>query len=242
SCRRARCQTIPSTCSSGRTSPGCWASRGRLPPTRGSRGAARPPPPHSFPRTPGISDSAKRSWRPSTCSTRKIAAKTRAGCSWGNSRRQFFALSGGQPCRRVMPRDGRARATCLFFESACRSKLCLEHDLFRKPVSTFRDHALTLVLAGALFLLELPDRIEPGTRRTELGEVGIERVLPGSQPPHQVAWRHFPVLHVVEEMRGVLQGPLVVIAGELRLSLVRHVDVGDDDREVFLQGVVLANP
>src|SRR5262249_6144795 len=34
------------------------------------------------------------------------------------------------------------RATCLFFESACRSKLRLEHDLFRKPASTFRDHAL----------------------------------------------------------------------------------------------------
>src|SRR5215510_16210782 len=29
-----------------------------------------------------------------------------------------------------------------FFESSSRSKLCLEHDLFRKPVSTFRDHAL----------------------------------------------------------------------------------------------------
>jgi hypothetical protein len=28
------------------------------------------------------------------------------------------------------------------FESASRSSLLLEHDLFRKPVSTFRDHAL----------------------------------------------------------------------------------------------------
>src|SRR5262249_20985294 len=37
-----------------------------------------------------------------------------------------------------------ARATCLFFESASRSKSCLEHDLFRKPASTFRDHALIL--------------------------------------------------------------------------------------------------
>src|SRR5262245_29574425 len=36
------------------------------------------------------------------------------------------------------------RATCLFFESASRSKSCLEHDLFRKPASTFRDHALIL--------------------------------------------------------------------------------------------------
>src|SRR5262245_6824903 len=50
-----------------------------------------------------------------------------------------------------------------FFESACRSKSCLEHDLFRKPVSSpdqvraslFRDHALTAehhrqLLAAAL--------------------------------------------------------------------------------------------
>src|SRR5215211_2439382 len=29
-----------------------------------------------------------------------------------------------------------------FFESSSRSRLLLEHDLFRKPVSTFRDHAL----------------------------------------------------------------------------------------------------
>src|SRR5262249_3329801 len=33
------------------------------------------------------------------------------------------------------------RARCLFFESASHSELCLEHDLFRKPVSTFRDRA-----------------------------------------------------------------------------------------------------
>src|SRR5262245_14310516 len=36
----------------------------------------------------------------------------------------------------------RTRARRLFFESPSRSKLCLEHDLFRKPVPTFRDHAL----------------------------------------------------------------------------------------------------
>src|SRR5262249_50808341 len=29
-----------------------------------------------------------------------------------------------------------------FFESSSRSNLFVEHDLFRKPVSTFRDHAL----------------------------------------------------------------------------------------------------
>src|SRR5258708_28768713 len=34
------------------------------------------------------------------------------------------------------------RAGRLFFESSSRSSLLLEHDLFRKPVSTFRDHAL----------------------------------------------------------------------------------------------------
>src|SRR5262249_53292693 len=36
----------------------------------------------------------------------------------------------------------RARARSLFFESASRSSLLAAHDLFRKPVSTFRDHAL----------------------------------------------------------------------------------------------------
>src|ERR1700730_14621908 len=35
-----------------------------------------------------------------------------------------------------------ARARCLFFESSSRSILLLEHDLFRKPVPTFRDHAI----------------------------------------------------------------------------------------------------
>src|SRR5262247_3967570 len=38
--------------------------------------------------------------------------------------------------------NGTLRASRLFFESSSRSKLCLEHDLVRKPVSTFRDHAL----------------------------------------------------------------------------------------------------
>src|SRR5262249_50436633 len=39
-------------------------------------------------------------------------------------------------------RDFRARR--LFFESSSHSTLLLEHDLFRKPVSTFRDHALDM--------------------------------------------------------------------------------------------------
>src|SRR5439155_5714949 len=34
------------------------------------------------------------------------------------------------------------RAGCFSFESSSRSSLLLEHDLFRKPVPTFRDHAL----------------------------------------------------------------------------------------------------
>src|SRR4029077_11361424 len=38
--------------------------------------------------------------------------------------------------------DVSARAGCLFFESSSRSDLLSEHDLFRKPVSTFRNHAL----------------------------------------------------------------------------------------------------
>jgi hypothetical protein len=36
-----------------------------------------------------------------------------------------------------------------FFESSSRSSLLLEHDLFRKPVSTFRDHALAEQRTGA---------------------------------------------------------------------------------------------
>src|SRR5262249_27332356 len=39
------------------------------------------------------------------------------------------------------------RARRLFFESPSRSNLLLEHDLFRKPVPTFRDHALQCRLA-----------------------------------------------------------------------------------------------
>src|ERR1043166_6136920 len=36
----------------------------------------------------------------------------------------------------------RANARRLFFESSSRFNFLLAHDLFRKPVSTFRDHAL----------------------------------------------------------------------------------------------------
>ena len=50
-----------------------------------------------------------------------------------------------------------SRATCLSFYSACRSNLCLEHDLFRKPVSSpdhvrarlFRDHAPAQPIEGS---------------------------------------------------------------------------------------------
>src|SRR5262249_49854053 len=41
------------------------------------------------------------------------------------------------------PRLSPLRTRRLFFESPSRSRLLLEHDLFRKPASTFRDHALT---------------------------------------------------------------------------------------------------
>src|SRR5262245_60483321 len=40
-----------------------------------------------------------------------------------------------------------SKARILFFESASRFSLLLEHDLFRKPVSTFRDHALVSAAA-----------------------------------------------------------------------------------------------
>jgi len=39
-------------------------------------------------------------------------------------------------------RRGRLGARWLVFESSSRFRLLLEHDLFRKPVPTFRDHAL----------------------------------------------------------------------------------------------------
>src|SRR6187402_1415828 len=37
-----------------------------------------------------------------------------------------------------------ARARWLLVESSCRSTSLFEHDLFRKPVPAFRDHALEL--------------------------------------------------------------------------------------------------
>src|SRR4029077_13742805 len=58
----------------------------------------------------------------------------------------------------------------MIFESSFRSSLLLEHDLFRKPVSTFRDHALIESL-----------RIRPAPRR--IGPVG--------PPP----WGRIGILH-----------------------------------------------
>src|SRR5262249_6812171 len=73
------------------------------------------------------------------------------------------------------------RATCLFFESACRSKLCLEHDLFRKPVSTFRDHALcnsTIALCDLRHIRRGYDSVNLlGIERASL-----ERGAPGGEP------------------------------------------------------------
>ena len=40
-------------------------------------------------------------------------------------------------------RGSQARARCVWIESACFPNILSEHDLFRKPVPTFRDHALT---------------------------------------------------------------------------------------------------
>src|SRR5215813_8102969 len=54
-----------------------------------------------------------------------------------------------QPIRRRTS-GWRIRARCRFFESASRSSLLTAHDLFRKPVSTFRDHALIDVLVPIL--------------------------------------------------------------------------------------------
>src|SRR5712675_232395 len=57
-----------------------------------------------------------------------------------------------------------------FLESSSRSIFLLEHDLFGKPVPTFPDHALALILAvGGELLLE---RRQFGKRR-----IGIDRAL-----------------------------------------------------------------
>src|SRR6202521_3021664 len=48
-----------------------------------------------------------------------------------------------------------------FFESSSRSSLLVEQDLFRKPVSTFRDHALGM-----------PAPIERGKRRIDGAPAG----------------------------------------------------------------------
>src|SRR3954463_11007914 len=60
-----------------------------------------------------------------------------------------------------LTRAGRAtarRAGCLLFESSSRSTSLFEHDLSRKPVATFRDHALAL--AGLVALLRLVDDVD----------------------------------------------------------------------------------
>src|SRR3954470_22822113 len=57
-----------------------------------------------------------------------------------------------------------------FFESPSRSTLLLEHDLFRKPASTFRDHAL---------MIQVTDRI--AIDENEIEERFIRASGPGGQ-------------------------------------------------------------
>src|SRR5262245_42188500 len=54
----------------------------------------------------------------------------------------------GRPCDGTLRRVAALERDGLFFESPSRSNLLLEHDLFRKPESTFRDHALVATAAG----------------------------------------------------------------------------------------------
>src|SRR5258708_9751721 len=61
------------------------------------------------------------------------------------------------------------RAGRLFFESSSRSTLLLEHDLFRKPVSTFRDHALADLLV-ILLVDVLTDEPHHVARPTDPGQ------------------------------------------------------------------------
>src|ERR1700732_4241884 len=51
-------------------------------------------------------------------------------------------LAGIMSHRPWRARLARPKARCLFFESASRFRLLLEHGVFRKPVPTFRHHAL----------------------------------------------------------------------------------------------------
>ncbi len=66
------------------------------------------------------------------------------------SRRRDRAL-GAAP----VPRHGAARALSFLVESELGSRFLFEHDLFRKPVPTFRDHALMLREPALLLLLLL---------------------------------------------------------------------------------------
>src|SRR5262249_56523238 len=86
------------------------------------------------------------------------------------------------------------------FGSSSRSRFLLEHDLFRKPVSTFRDHALTptrLRISLHHFSLEhgpnLAMQLVEGAVELDLGNVARprHRDLPiadnargGSRPPY----------------------------------------------------------
>src|SRR6202023_3693832 len=67
-------------------------------------------------------------------------------------------------------RTGRATAICRYAAAPpSRESVFLAHDLVRKPVPTFRDHALTPLL-GICFELLL-ERRELGKRRVRVGSL-----------------------------------------------------------------------
>src|SRR5215467_13969743 len=78
-----------------------------------------------------------------------------------------------------------------FFESPSHSTLLLEHDLFRKPVSTFRDHALWLRVGSFPYRkvgqqgAALPQKLLPFCRRHWRRGTGVPpsaQAIRGSTP------------------------------------------------------------
>src|SRR5882757_7599957 len=104
-----------------------------------------------------------------------------------------------------------------FFESSSRSIFLLEHDLFRKPVSTFRDHAL-----GGRFLDDhgLAGIDDGGVRALELLHAAVIAARPvlsdltglaagQAERPHAAVTRENRAVHLLQEA----DGPADAVAG-----------------------------
>src|SRR5436190_10992812 len=90
------------------------------------------------------------------------ASESASSTSISSSLRSAIACSDLEP----LERDD------FIFESSSRSSLFVEHDLYRKPVSTFRDHALGRLRSkrhGCCVIPEQPGRIGRLAQETVLG-------------------------------------------------------------------------